>query len=42
MAALDSIGLAAGSKLYVELMGVLDGGMLRVSGINLARSEGRF
>ena len=40
-AALDSIGLAAGSKLYVELMGVLDGGMLRVSGINLARSEGR-
>ena len=40
-AALDSIGLAAGKKLYVELMAVVDGGMVRASGLNLARSEGR-
>ena len=39
--ALDSVGLAAGKKLYVELMAVLDGGMLRASGLNLARAEGR-
>ena len=39
--ALDSVGLAAGKKLYVELMAVLDGGMLRASGLNLARTEGR-
>ena len=39
--ALDSVGLAAGKKLYVELIAVLDGGMLRASGLNLARAEGR-
>jgi len=39
--ALDSVGLAAGKKLYVELMAVVDGGMLRASGLNLARTEGR-
>jgi putative lipoprotein len=39
--ALDSVGLAAGKKLYVELMAVVDGGMLRASGLNLARAEGR-
>ena len=39
--ALDSVGLAAGRKLYVELMAVVDGGMLRASGLNLARAEGR-
>ncbi len=39
--ALDSIGLSAGKKLYVELFAVLDGGMLRASGLNLARTEGR-
>ena len=39
--ALDSVGLAAGKKLYVELMAVLEGGMVRASGLNLARTEGR-
>lgn len=39
--ALDSIGLSAGKKLYVELFAVLDGGMVRASGLNLARTEGR-
>jgi len=39
--ALDSVGLAAGRKLYVELMAVVDGGMVRASGLNLARAEGR-
>jgi putative lipoprotein len=39
--ALDSVGLAAGKKLYVELMAVVEGGMLRASGLNLARAEGR-
>jgi putative lipoprotein len=39
--ALDSVGLAAGKKLYVELMAVVDGGMVRASGLNLARTEGR-
>ena len=39
--ALDSVGLAAGKRRYVELMAVLDGGMLRASGLNLARAEGR-
>ena len=28
-AALDSVGLATGKKLYVELMAVVDGGMIR-------------
>jgi putative lipoprotein len=40
-AALDSVGLTAGKKLYVELFAVVEGGMLRASGLNLARSEGR-
>ena len=40
-AALDSVGLAAGKKLYVELFAVVDGGMVRASGLNVARSEGR-
>lgn len=39
--ALDGIGLAAGRKLYVELMAVVDGGMVRASGLNQARAEGR-
>jgi len=39
--ALDSVGLVAGRKLYVELMAVVDGGMVRASGLNLARAEGR-
>ena len=40
-AALDSVGLTAGKKLYVELFAVVDGGVLRASGLNLARAEGR-
>ena len=40
-AALDSVGLVAGRKLYVELFAVVDGGMVRASGLNVARSEGR-
>ena len=40
-AALDSVGLATGKKLYVELMAVVDGGMIRASGLNQARTEGR-
>ena len=39
--ALDSVGLSAGKKLYVELFAVVEGGMLRASGLNLARTEGR-
>ena len=39
--ALDSIGLAAGKKLYVELLAVVEGGAIRASGINHARTEGR-
>lgn len=39
--ALDSVGLAAGKKLYVELLAVVEGGALRASGINQARTEGR-
>lgn len=39
--ALDSVGLESGKKLYVELLAVVDGGMIRVSGLNQARTEGR-
>lgn len=39
--ALDEVGLGAGKKLYVELVGVIEGGMLKASGVNLARTEGR-
>ena len=39
--ALDSVGLDVGKKLYVELMAVVDGGMIRASGLNQARTEGR-
>ncbi len=39
--ALKSVGLDAGKKLYVELMAVVDGGMIRASGLNQARTEGR-
>lgn len=40
-AMLDSVGLAAGRKLYVELFAVVEGGALKASGVNLARTEGR-
>ena len=39
--ALNSVGLEAGKKLYVELMAVIEGGMIKASGLNLARTEGR-
>lgn len=39
--ALNSIGLAAGKKLYVELMGVVEGGALKASALNLAQVDGR-
>ncbi|WP_265946045.1 hypothetical protein [Dechloromonas sp. A34] len=39
--ALNSIGLATGKKLYVELMAVVEGGALKASALNLAQVEGR-
>lgn len=39
--ALNSIGLAGGKKLYVELMAVVEAGVLKASALNLARTEGR-
>lgn len=39
--ALNRIGLAAGKKLYVELMAVVEGGALKASALNLAQVEGR-
>ncbi len=39
--ALNSVGLESGKKLYVELLAVLEGGMIRASGLNQARTEGR-
>ncbi len=38
---LRAVGLDAGKKLYVELIGVMDGINLKVSTLNLARTEGR-
>ncbi|MBK7900103.1 MAG: hypothetical protein KA603_14140 [Azonexus sp.] len=40
-AALESVGLGAGKKLYVELWGTLEGIALKVTGLNLARADGR-
>lgn len=40
-AALNSIGLAAGKRLYVELLAVREGEVLKVSDFNLAQVEGR-
>ena len=39
--ALNSVGLDAGKKLYVELIAVSEGGMIKASALNLARTEGR-
>lgn len=39
--ALDEVGLGAGKKVYVELVGIVEGGMLKASAVNLARTEGR-
>lgn len=38
---LEQVGLAAGRKLYVELLGVSDGLALKASALNLARTDGR-
>ncbi|MBT9520871.1 MAG: hypothetical protein IV101_08230 [Dechloromonas sp.] len=38
---LNSVGLDAGKRLYVELLGVLDNGTLKASAFNMARVEGR-
>jgi putative lipoprotein len=37
---LNSVGLAAGKRLYVELLGVFDNGTLKASAVNMARVEG--
>nr|HRM68318.1 hypothetical protein [Thauera phenylacetica] len=41
LAALRDFGLAPGNNLYVELMGVQEGGLLRVSGLNFAHAGAR-
>ena len=38
---LNSVGLGAGKRLYVELLGVLHNGTLNPSAVNMARVEGR-
>ena len=38
---LNSLGLDAGKRLYVELLSVLDGATLSASAVNMARVEGR-
>ncbi len=40
-AALNLVGLAAGKKLYVELLGIVENGLLKVSTFNMAQTEGR-
>ena len=40
-AALRDFGLTPGNSLYVELMGVQEGGLLRVSGLNFANTTAR-
>lgn len=40
-AALNTVGLAAGKKLYVELLGIVENGMLKASSLNMAQTEGR-
>lgn len=41
MRALDEVGLAAGKKVYAEVLGVAENGHLRASQINLAKTDGR-
>ncbi len=40
-AALNSLGLDQGKRLYVELLGIFDGATLKASSVNMARVEGR-
>ena len=39
--ALNLVGLGAGKKLYVEVLGTLENSLLKASDINMARAEGR-
>jgi hypothetical protein len=39
--ALNMVGLESGKKLYAELLGIIEGGTLKASGINMAKAEGR-
>ena len=39
--ALNSVGLAAEKKIYVELLAVVEGGALKASALNMAQTEGR-
>lgn len=39
--ALSMVGLESGKKLYVELLGIIESGVLKASGINMAQTEGR-
>lgn len=39
--ALNVVGLDAGKKLYVELVGVVEGAVLKATGFNMAQTEGR-
>lgn len=39
--ALDQLGLSAGKKLYVELLGFVENNRLKASQINFAQTEGR-
>lgn len=39
--ALNMVGLAAGKKIYAELLGVNEDGVLKASQINLAKANGR-
>jgi len=39
--ALGLVGLDAGKKLYVELVGVIEDSILKASDLNMARTEGR-
>jgi putative lipoprotein len=40
-ATLNTIGLEAGKKLYVEVLGILEGVNLKASELNFARADGR-
>lgn len=39
--ALSMVGLDSGKKLYVELVGYIENGMLKASALNMAHTEGR-
>jgi len=39
--ALDQLGLAAGKKVYVEVLGIREGDALKASQINFAQADGR-